>query len=247
MHRFFVDPEQIKDSIGKITNDDAHHIQRVLRLGVGEQITLCDGQGMDYLGLIQHIDKGLVEVKIVSETPNETEAKIKVSLLQGIPKASKMETIIQKCVELGIYEVLPITTARTVVRISDEKDARKKAQRWQKVAEEAAKQSKRGMIPHVSLPIPFQQAVRECSSDLKLLFWEEEKELSLHEVMHSQVSPPKSIAMLIGPEGGLDNSEIELARQHGWLSLTLGSRIMRTETAGMAVLAAIMYHWREWE
>jgi 16S rRNA (uracil1498-N3)-methyltransferase len=105
MHRFFVDPEQIKDSIGKITNDDAHHIQRVLRLGVGEQITLCDGQGMDYLGLIQHIDKGLVEVKIVSETPNETEAKIKVSLLQGIPKASKMETIIQKCFEWDLWHM----------------------------------------------------------------------------------------------------------------------------------------------
>ncbi len=247
MHRFFVGPEQILDNIGKITGDDAHHIQRVLRLGIGEEITLCDSHGTDYQGLIQHVYKNLIEVKIVGTASSGTEPKIQLSLLQGLPKASKMEVIIQKCVELGIYEVLPITTLRTVVRISDERDARKKAQRWQKVAEEAAKQSKRGIIPHVSEPVSIKQAIKECNADLKLLFWEEEKELSLHKVLHSQVTPPKSIALLIGPEGGLDNSEVELARQHGWQSLTLGSRILRTETAGMAVLAAIMYHWEEWE
>ena len=247
MHRFFVEPDQIQDNIGNITGDDAHHIQRVLRLGIGEEITLCDSHGTDYQGLIQHVDKNLIEIKIIGTTPSEAEPKIQVSLLQGLPKASKMETIIQKCVELGIYEVLPITTTRTVVRISDDRDARRKAQRWQKVSEEAAKQSKRGIIPRVSEPVSIKQAIKECNADLKLLFWEEEEEHSLHKILHSQATPPKSIGLLIGPEGGLDNSEIELARQYGWVSLTLGSRILRTETAGMAVLAAIMYHWGEWE
>ncbi len=247
MHRFFVEPKQIKGNIGEITGDDAHHIQRVLRLGIGEEITMCDSQGVDYQGLVQHVDKNLIEVKIVGTTPSQTEPKIQVSLLQGLPKASKMETIIQKCVELGIYEVVPITTIRTVVRLSDDRDVLKKAQRWQKVAEEAAKQSKRGIIPHVSKPVSMKQAIKECNADLKLLFWEEEKELSLHKVLHNQETSPKSIAILVGPEGGLDISEVELAKQHGWVCVTLGSRILRTETAGMAVLAAIMYHWEEWE
>ncbi|MDD2503509.1 MAG: 16S rRNA (uracil(1498)-N(3))-methyltransferase [Clostridia bacterium] len=247
MHRFFVEPGQIQGNICKITGDDAWHIQKVLRLGIDEEIILCDSQGMDYIAVIQFVDKSLIQVKIVSQAPSKAEPKIEVSLLQALPKSSKMETIIQKCVELGIYEILPITTMRTVVRISDDRDARKKVQRWQKVAEEAAKQSKRGIIPHIYEPIGIQQAVNECNADLKLLFWEEEKEQSLHSLLHSQVFAPKSTAMLVGPEGGLDNSESELAKQHGWVSVSLGSRILRTETAGMAALAAIMYHWREWE
>lgn len=247
MHRFFINPDQIKDSIGEISGEDAHHIKSVLRLEAGEYITLCDCQGMDYQALIQDADNDIIKVKLVNCCPSGTEPKTKVTLMQGLPKSAKMEIIIQKCVELGIYEIVPVTTIRTVVRIADANSAYKKAGRWQRVAEEAAKQSKRGVIPQVYEPVSFEKAVNDCNAELKLLFWEEEKEQSLAKVLLKQNPSPESIAILIGPEGGLDNSEVELAGRHGWISVTIGSRILRTETAGMAVLSAIMYHLGEWE
>ena len=247
MHRFFVGPEQIQGDTAVIIGDDAHHIHRVLRLMSGEEVTLCDGQGMDYHAVIQTADKGLVEVKVLNSNPSDTEPKTRVTLLQGLPKSAKMETIIQKCVELGIYDIQPVTTLRTVVRIADDRDGEKKTQRWQRISEEAAKQSKRGRIPRVWTPAPLHQAIGSCQADLKLILWEEEKNQSLRQALHRQETSPKSVAVLVGPEGGLDESEVELVIQHGWIPTTIGNRILRTETAGMAVLAAIMYHLGEWE
>ena len=158
-----------------------------------------------------------------------------------------METIIQKCVELGVYNIMPITTSRAVVKVAGNKEKEKKALRWQRVAEEAAKQSRRGILPRVHTPASFEQAVQQCRADLKVIFWEEEREQSLRKQLQNSTTKPDSIAILIGPEGGLEEEEINLAKQHGWVSASLGARILRTETAGMAVLAAIMYQMEELE
>ena len=247
MHRFFVSPDEIMQSSCIITGDDAHHIQNVLRLRVGEKITLCNTQGTDYLAVIQEMDKGWVKVSLLHSSASQTEPDLKVTLLQGLPKASKMDTIIQKCVELGVYDVMPITTGRTVVKVNSNRDGEKKVARWQRVADEAAKQSRRGILPVVHKPVSFEQAVQECEADLKIIFWEEERNQSLRTLLQNPAARPNSIAILIGPEGGLEEEEINLARQHDWVSATLGARILRTETAGMAVLAAIMYQMEELE
>lgn len=247
MHRFFISPEAIESNTCIITGTDAHHIQNVLRLKTGEEIMLCNSQGTDYRAVIREISKGHVRVELTESSPSKTEPDLKVTLLQGLPKASKMETIIQKCVELGIYDIIPITTARTVVRISSGRDAEKKTARWQRISEEAAKQCGRGIIPKVHSPLTFDQAVKSCQAGLKIIFWEEEKSQSLRLILQSQAEKPDSIAILIGPEGGLEEDEVIMAEKHGWVSASLGTRILRTETAGMAVLAAIMYQMEELE
>ncbi|HHU48385.1 MAG TPA: 16S rRNA (uracil(1498)-N(3))-methyltransferase [Clostridiales bacterium] len=247
MHRFFVRPDEIKGDTCILTGDDAHHIQNVLRLKAGEEIALCNSRGTDFRAVIREMSKEWVRVELLSSSPSGTEPNLKVTLLQGLPKASKMETIIQKCVELGVHDIIPIVTTRTVVKISDGRGGEKKAFRWQRVAEEAAKQSRRGIIPLVHVPIPLETAVETCEADLKIILWEEEKKQSLRMLLQSRSVKPDSIAILIGPEGGLEEKEINLARLHGWVSASLGSRILRTETAGMAVLAAVMYQMEEME
>ncbi|HHY82168.1 MAG TPA: 16S rRNA (uracil(1498)-N(3))-methyltransferase [Clostridiales bacterium] len=247
MHRFFIRPENIDGNTAVITGDDAHHISKVLRMEAGEEIILCNSQGLDYKAVISKVENGKVYAGLTESSPAPAEPGVRVTLYQGLPKASKMETIVQKCVELGIYEIIPICTSRTVVRLSDKKDGEKKAARWQKIAEEAAKQCGRGIIPHVGNPVSFEQAVKDCCSDLKILLWEEEKERSLRNVLYNQAANIHTAAILIGPEGGLEKQEASLAEQYGWVTATIGPRILRTETAGMAVLAAIMYHMEELE
>jgi 16S rRNA (uracil1498-N3)-methyltransferase len=257
MHRFFVLFENINGITAVIQGDDAHHIQKVLRLRIGEEIVLCDGRGNDHTASIDFIGKGQVTAVIKSSAATATEPRTKVTLVQGVPKASKMEAIIQKCVELGVHNIVPANTLRAVVRFDDERDSDKKAQRWQRIAEEAAKQSRRGIIPHVSSPLSFEEAVKSSNSRLKLLLWEEEREQSLRSVLRGfaenepagkgRAEKLDSIAILIGPEGGLDAKEAALARNHGWIPVSVGPRILRTETAGMAVLAAIMYQMEDME
>jgi 16S rRNA (uracil1498-N3)-methyltransferase len=247
MHRFFIPKDNISGTVAIIEGDDAHHIQKVLRLRTGEKIVLCDGRGMDYIVAIQSMQKGQVIGQVTDTRPVITEPRTRVTLIQGLPKGSKMEVVIQKCVELGIYNIVPVHTERAVVRIDDEKNIAKKLLRWQRIAEEAAKQSQRGIIPEISQPVSFNEAVSNISAKLKLILWEGEREQSLRKVLESYPEKPDSIAMLVGPEGGLDAGEVDLAREHGWLSVTVGSRILRTETAGMAVLSAIMYAMEDME
>jgi 16S rRNA (uracil1498-N3)-methyltransferase len=247
MHRFFISKENISGTAALIKGDDAHHIQKVLRLKPGEEIVLCDGRGMDYVVEIQSMEKGRVFGQVIGTRPALTEPRTKVTLIQGLPKGSKMEVVIQKCVELGVYRIVPAYTTRAVVRIEDEKSADKKLLRWQRIAEEAAKQSQRGIVPEISQLLSFTEAVNNIKASLKLILWEGEKEQSLRRVLQSYPGKPDSIAILVGPEGGLDVGEIELAREHGWISVTLGPRILRTETAGMAVLSAIMYAMEDME
>ena len=247
MHRFFIEPEDIEGNIGRIKGSDAHHLNKVLRLNPGDEIMLCNGRGLDFRSVIQTVEKEEILVEILDSRPNATEPNVRVSLFQGIPKSSKMELIIQKCVELGIYELIPIQTLRCVAKINEGKDSEKKTLRWQRIAEEAAKQSRRGIIPMVSSPISFNQSVMYSKADVKLIFWEEENTKSLRKILEELNFKPETVAMIIGPEGGLEKSEVELAEKHGWISVSLGSRILRTETAGMAALTAIMYHLEELE
>ena len=162
-----------------------------------------------------------------------------------------MDLIVQKTVELGVHRIVPLISERVVVKLSSDKDAKKKQERWQRIAMEAAKQSGRGIIPSIHMPMTFKEAVSKevpgsSEGSLKLILWEEEKQISLRSILdkHDKAS---NISIIIGPEGGLSEKELALAKEHGWLSASIGPRLLRTETAGMAVIAAIMYRMEEME
>lgn len=249
MNRFFIEANKIRDSYGEIVGEDAVHILRVLRLGVGDLIEVCDGAGMDYPATIIETDKEWVKVKLGEGSPSKGEPHTKVTLYQGIPKSSKMDFVIQKCVELGVYKIVPLETARTITDLSDPKRANKRVARWQRISLEAAKQSKRGIIPGVDMPRSFSHVIKTATHSTKIIFWEGEQAVDLKKYLDEKIlskeNKDKDIGIIIGPEGGLDDQEVLLAREHEWDTITLGPRILRTETAGMAALAAIMFYMEE--
>ena len=228
MPRFFVPEDNISESRIRITSGDAAHISRVLRLKRGDNITVCDGRSYDY-GSITEKRRG------------ESEPPVRVTLYQGIPKASKMDYIIQKTTELGVSEIVPVAMARCVSKIEDKKTETKKLDRWQKIAKEAAQQSQRGIVPKIRPVMTFDEAISAMrESDLYFAPYECEDEQSLKSVLTS-VENPRTASFMIGPEGGFDLSEIEKLTAGGVPTVTLGPRILRTETAGEAVLAMMMY------
>jgi 16S rRNA (uracil1498-N3)-methyltransferase len=242
MHRFFIANENIHKNNIIIEGEDVQHISKVLRLREGDKIVLCDQQGTDYNVTIQEISKHKVVTSIVDKEPSRGEPAIEVVLYQGIPKSTKMDLIIQKCTEMGITRVVPVVTARTVVKLESEKDEAKKVARWTKIAEEAAKQSARGIIPKIDMPMTLAQAFKDSSQmDIVLIPYELEKERSVKAALQGKT--PKSIGFFVGPEGGFESSEVERAKESGLLPVTLGDRIMRTETAGFAMLTCIMYEY----
>jgi 16S rRNA (uracil1498-N3)-methyltransferase len=203
---------------------------------------LCDGEGTDYLVSIEDMDKHFVKTIILGQEASKGEPEIEVVLYQGIPKSTKMDLIIQKCTEMGIRRVVPVSTARTVVKLESDRDERKKVERWTKIAEEAAKQSGRGAIPTIDMPMTFSEAVRDSSGlDLNVIPYELEGSLSLKEALNR--GRGANIGFFIGPEGGFESSEVEKAKAAGVVPVTLGSRILRTETAGIVVLTGIMYEY----
>lgn len=242
MHRFFVRRENIvKDRI-TVDGEDVQHIRKVLRLREGDKLVLCDGEGTDYLAAITEMDKHLIRTAVIERKASQGEPDIDVVLYQGIPKAAKMDTIIQKCTEMGIKRIVPVATARTVVKLESEKDEKKKVERWSKIAEEAAKQSCRGIIPEVDMPVSLPEALKDTAKlDLVIFLYELEGSQSIKEVLEK--SKARSIGFFIGPEGGFEPSEIDKARDAGAVPVTLGRRILRTETAGIVVLASIMYQY----
>lgn len=243
MSRFFVDKSSVDigNNTVTISGEDVKHIAGVLRAAPGDHLELSDGMGTDYDVVIDHISKDSILTKIIGSRPNKTEPPIEVTLFQGIPKADKMDYIIQKCVELGVKRIIPVTTARTVVRFANKKDSDSKAARWRRIAQEAAKQCDRGIIPEVGDPVSFNEAVGQASGfDLKLIPYEEESRGSLRRLL-KEFSNAGTIAVFIGPEGGFTADEAEKAVKGGFASVTLGPRILRTETAGLASAAIIMY------
>lgn len=242
MHRFFISRENIfKDGI-TIEGEDVQHISRVLRLKEGDKIVLCDQHGTDYNVTIESMSKNSIRTTIIDKEPSKGEPSIDVVLYQGVPKAAKMELIIQKCTEMGITRIVPVMTARTVVKLESEKDEAKKVARWAKIAEEASKQSKRGIVPVIEMPMTLEKALEDSKKlDLKLIPYELEKENSVKAALQSKKA--QRVGFFIGPEGGFDTAEIDKAKQYGVIPVTLGSRIMRTETAGFAILTSIMYEY----
>jgi 16S rRNA (uracil1498-N3)-methyltransferase len=241
MPRFFISSKDIFDDNINVTGEDYNHIKKVLRLKCGELITLSDGEGLEYVAEIVEFGDGFVHTKVVESFKNTTEPPIKVTLYQGLPKSDKMDFIIQKSVELGITKIVPVLTERTVVRLDSEKDALKKCERWNRISLEAAKQCNRGIIPKIEIPISFKEAIKQTENKaLSLIPYEKEAKNSLKQIL-KRVDSISEISVFIGPEGGFTEQEIEQAVSFGLSSVTLGPRILRTETAGIAVLSILMY------
>ncbi len=244
MHRFFTDAGNIYDDKITITGDDVNHITKVLRLKQGDTVCVCDKAGTDYTCLIDAIEKDEVATRIISAEPSKTESNINITLYQGVAKGDKMDYIIQKCVELGVKRFVPVITKRTVVKIAD---GAKKTLRWQKISYEASKQSMRGIIPEICMPINLSDAIDAISAEknsLSIIAYENEKERTLKSVLKNNNF--LDINIIIGPEGGFDETEVVKAERAGILPVTLGARILRTETAPVAVSSAIMYELGGW-
>ena len=234
MSKFFIPKENISQDSLIITGEDVKHISKVLRMNVGDEITCCDGQGNDYKARISALGTE-ISCEIVEKNKCDTESNLHVILIQGVPKASKMDYIIQKTTELGICEIYPCVLSRCVSKIEGDK----KIQRWQKIAEEAAKQSGRGIIPKIHNPINIKEAAEVLKScDVAFVPYECAEGNYLKPLLTS-FENPKTVAFMIGPEGGFDKSEIEKISEVPVVSL--GKRILRTETAGEAVLSMVMY------
>lgn len=252
MYHFFVEPSQISDRSVVITGDDVNHIRNVIRLKPGDEISVSNGaDGREYRCGIEEITETEVACTLRFVKEEDVELPSKVYLFQGLPKGDKMEFIIQKTVELGVYEVIPVAMKRCVVKL-DEKKAKAKTARWQGISEAAAKQSKRGVVPGVREVMGFQEALEYAASmDIKLVPYEMENTLDGARGMAGTrqmigcLVPGQSVAVMIGPEGGFEESEIQAAISCGMTPVTLGRRILRTETAGMTVMAWLMYQLEE--
>lgn len=240
MPKYFTEPENIKDGFIEIFSDEAKHILNVMRMEIGDKLTICDGQSNDYLCRICETGKNCLKAKIEETTKSESEPKTKITLYQGLPKSDKMELIIQKCVEIGVCRIVPVITERAVVKIEKGAKEDKKTERWQKIAESAAKQSGRGIIPAVERPMKFKDAIEEAVKNGEAIIpYENEKDRGLKEFVKN--SKAENIGIFIGPEGGFDTKEIEFSVENGVMSVTLGKRILRTETAGIVTSAIVLY------
>lgn len=245
MYQFFVEPEQIEQEEICIYGNDRNHIVNVLRMKAGERIQIGDRQGNTWLCCIEEIDKEFVRTRILESLEASQELKSRIYLFQGLPKGDKMELIIQKAVELGAYEIIPVKTKRTVVKLDEKKEQAKK-KRWQMIAESAAKQSKRQIIPEVSSVISLTEAfLRAKNMNVRLIPYEEADTMQRTRELIGSVQAGQDVAVFIGPEGGFDREEIEEAIGFGIQPITLGKRILRTETAGLAVLSVLMYQLEE--
>ena len=228
-----------------ITGNDVNHIRNVLRLSKGEEIMISDGSKREYLCRIREIRTDSVTADIIDIFDNAAELPTKITLFQGMPKSDKLEFVIQKAVELGVYSIVPVMTKRTVVKL-DKDRAAKKLERYNAISQSAAKQSGRGLIPEVKNFMDFKAAVDLASAmDMMIIPYEEAKGIQESRQVISEIRGKREIGIFIGPEGGFAREEIEYAAQKGARIITLGNRILRTETAGLAVLSVIMFEIEE--
>lgn len=241
MYHFFVEPEAIIDKEITITGKDVNHIKNVLRMKPGEEISVSTkDSSAEYRCIVKEINDCAVtcDLAFIKEEGNELPSKI--YLFQGLPKSDKMELIIQKAVELGAFEIIPVEMKRCVMKLDPNKAINKIA-RWQAISEAAAKQSKRTIIPEISMPLSFKAAIKKAKDcDVKLVPYEMADGMDKTRTLLSNIAPGQSIAIFIGPEGGFDQTEIDLATSEGFEIITLGKRILRTETAGMVVISVLM-------
>lgn len=245
MPKFFVAENQIDNNKITIIGDDVNHIKNVLRQKSGDKITICDtSKEQDYLCEIDKIEEKSIDCNIIEKLENNTESNVKVTIFQGLPKADKMELVIQKSVELGVYDITPLQMKRCVVKLN-EKDKLKKIQRWQKISEVAAKQCGRNIIPKINNIVNVKEVCNLCNEyDIVLIAYENEKENTLKKELKNLKKLDKEeikVAVIIGPEGGIAPEEIEMFEENGAKIITLGNRILRTETVALSVLSIIMY------
>lgn len=242
MHHFFVTPEQVRENSIYIEGSDVNHIKNVLRMKIGEELGISDGNNKKYLCEIESMTSEEVCVAIKEEQRGNTELPSKIYLFQGLPKSDKMELIVQKAVELGAYEIIPVVTKRAVVKL-DAKKASKKVERWNSIAESGAKQSGRNVIPKVTDVMTWKEAMEYAKAlDVVLIPYELAEGMQETRDIIAQIQPGQSIGIFIGPEGGFETAEVENAMEHGAKPITLGKRILRTETAGLTTLSILMYH-----
>ncbi len=280
MHRFFVDDNAIEGEVVKVTGSDFNHISHSLRMQVSDQFIVNNGDGLDYIVEIEAISEEMIIAKIISSEKNRNEPSLSVTLAQAIPKKSNMDLIVQKCTEIGIKKIIPINTKRTIVKLTGKK-LQKRRDRWQKIAEEAAKQSRRGIIPIIDELINFKDLKSVFDDyDMILIPWEDEEKLALKELWKSKYNEKQdeidkeeneknrkdnnqnlykdkqmsnellndveklgieNVLVIIGPEGGFTTDEVEFVQKNGGHAITLGPRILRTETAGFVALTALLY------
>lgn len=244
MQKFFVETNQIKEEKIEIIGEDVNHIANVLRLQKEDEIIICNkDENISYQAGIIKIEKDKVTCEIIEKIEETTESNIHVTIFQGLPKADKMEYIIQKSTELGVRKIIPVAMTRSIVKLNG-KDAIKKIERWNKIAEVAAKQSKRDIIPEVGMIQGIHQVAEKINEfDIFLIAYENEKEVTLKSVLRTIKLEQNNvkIGIVIGPEGGIEPKEVEELQEKGAQIITLGNRILRTETASLCILSNIMY------
>ena len=241
MHHFFVTPQQISGDKIRIEGGDVNHMKNVLRMKLHEKAEISDGESRTYLCEVEAYEEDVAVLHILEEMEADTEPVSKLYLFQGLPKSDKMELIVQKAVELGVYQVIPVAMKRSVVRLDDKKAA-KKADRWNSIAESAAKQAGRSRIPEVTMPLSYNEALKMAEElDVTLLPYELAGGMEVTREVIRQIKSGQSVGIFIGPEGGFEPEEVDAAVSMGAKVITLGRRILRTETAGLATLAVLMF------
>lgn len=243
MYKFFVNENQIENNEIQIIGEDVNHIKNVLRLEIGENICICiKEKEKSFNCKIVDLDKNMVRCKKIEEVLETTETNTYINIFQGLPKADKLEFIIEKCTEIGVKEITPVAMKRSIVKL-DEKDKAKKLIRWQKIAEVAAKQSKRDTIVKINNVINFQNIFEKITDyDILLVAYEEETQINLKSVLKNLKNKRNiKIAVLIGPEGGIDETEIKMCKDNNFILVSLGKRILRTETAPLVISSNIIY------
>ena len=241
MHHFFVTPQQISGDKIRIEGGDVNHMKNVLRMKLHEKAEISDGESRTYLCEVEAYEEDVAVLHILEEMEADTEPASKLYLFQGLPKSDKMELIVQKAVELGVYQVIPVAMKRSVVRLDDKKAA-KKADRWNSIAESAAKRAGRSRIPEVTMPLSYNEALKMAEElDVTLLPYELAGGMEVTREVIRQIKSGQSVGIFIGPEGGFEPEEVDAAVSMGAKVITLGRRILRTETAGLATLAVLMF------
>ena len=242
MRRFFVRPDDVSTQELRLRGDEADHLTRVLRLGPGAQVIVFDGCGHEYVTVVEGLETDGVVCRILFDTTPQSPPTVSITLGQGLPKAEKFDWVIQKTTELGVSDIAPLITDRVIPHLSGSHLARK-VDRWQKLAREACKQSGRARVPHVHPPTPVEAFLASCqSAELKLVLWEREETRLLRTVLASSAAVA-SVAVVVGPEGGLTPQEVACGEAYGFLATGLGKRILRTETAAVVAVALLQHRF----
>lgn len=246
MQHFFVPASQVEETEIIVKGSDVNHMKNVLRMKPGEEVSVSDGNNCRYLCRItEYMETGEAILTVIQREENDTELPSKIYLFQGLPKQEKMEFIVQKAVELGVYQIIPVALKRCVVKL-DEKKARKKVSRWQEISKSAAKQSGRGIVPEVKNVLSWKEALELAAKlDVRLIPYELAEGMDKTKKLLAAIQPGQSIGIFIGPEGGFEKAEVSEALEKGAEAVTLGRRILRTETAGITTLSVLMFQLEE--